>query len=102
MNEAEKFFRELTSWQDADVAVSLASGLAECVGEGGDVDEDAVASIANELVVSKPYLRREKGSPDSSLPTGPTGANIGSGRKCYGPRRLDEGSLRKKYPGLNA
>lgn len=102
MNEAEKVFRELTSWQDEDVAVSLASGLDECVGEDGQADIDAVARIANDLVVSKPYLRRAKGFPDPALPHGPTGAPVGSGRKRYGPHLADEASLRKKYPALNA
>lgn len=98
MTTPAEVFRNITTWQDVDVALSLAPGLDKYVGEDGEVDVDAVASIANDLVIEKPYLRREKGSPDPSLPTGPSGANVGSGRKFYGPPGLDEGTLRKKYP----
>jgi hypothetical protein len=101
MTTPAEVFRNITTWQDEDVALSLASGLDKCVGEGGEVDFDAVASIANQLVIEKPYLRRPKGSPDPALPHGPTGALVGSGRKRYG-RQVNDEALRRKYPALNA
>lgn len=98
----EKVFLGLTTWLDDDIALAQAGDLGECVGKDGEVDVDKVAALANDLVVSKPYLRRAKGSPDPALPHGPTGAPVGSGRKHYGPHLADEASLRKKYPALNA
>lgn len=100
---AEEIFVGLANWQDADIALAQAGDLSGCLHENGDVDVDAVAAVANRLVLDKPYLKRSNDSDAAWLPhLGPTGMPVGSGRRRYGQPAYDEDALKRKYPALNA
>ncbi|EAP99432.1 hypothetical protein JNB_04650 [Janibacter sp. HTCC2649] len=99
--KVERVFRNATTWQDDDLAVSVAD-LTECVDEDGDPDVDKIYGEAHRLVTERPYLKGPKGSLGSDVPHGPTAPLVGSGRRRYGQPALDESTLRRKYPALNA
>lgn len=102
MDEAERMFRSSTNWVDADVAASLAD-LTGCVGDDDEVNVDKVYGIAHDLVIAKPYLKGPpRGDDNDRVPSGPTGVKVGSGRKFYGRPVINESTLRRKYPALNA
>lgn len=86
------------SWHDPDVALQNAD-LSEVTQEDGTVDKKALTKALENLAKAKPFLVKTDSEDAKVEPSGPTGVPAGSGKKGDS-KKLDEDTLRRKYPAL--
>ena len=87
------------AWHDAEVALSNAD-LSEVMQEDGTVDRKALKKALEDLSKAKPFLVKAKDDSDADNgPEGPSGGEVGKGRKVKKEVASEE-ALKRKYPAL--
>lgn len=91
------------TWHDPDVALSQVD-LSQVYKEDGTIDKKALKKAMEDLAKEKSFLVKStadtKDDKQGGGGNGPSGAPVGSG-KPNDKNKMDEASLRAKYPALN-
>lgn len=89
------------SWHDPETALDLAESkgyLVDVVEDDGTINKKLLAAALKKLATDKPFLVKKK-SDEGSGGSGASGGDVGGGRGSGG--KIDEATLRRKYPALN-